>query len=152
MHLDFWVAGIPQPQGSARAFIPKGWARAVITTDNKSLKPWRQEVAIMARVEMAAKESVIIDNAPVSVACEFRFVRPKSLNRRVVHKTTKPDIDKLLRGILDALTGIVFHDDSQVVYVVCTKSFSDAPGCKITVADVAAIHKGDEARGQLELL
>lgn len=146
MRVEFWVAGIPQPQGSARAFAPKGWKRAVITTDNTNLKPWRQEVAMMARVEMTAIGEGPIDDQPVSVRCEFRFVRPKSLNRRVVHKLTKPDIDKLLRGILDALTGIVFRDDSQVVYVTCSKTFAEAPGCLITVRE-----SGDDARGQTEL-
>ncbi len=38
--VKFTVYGRPVPQGSTRSFIPKGWTRAVITTDNKKLKPW----------------------------------------------------------------------------------------------------------------
>lgn len=35
MRVSFTVLGTPQPQGSAKGFVPKGWTRAVITTDNK---------------------------------------------------------------------------------------------------------------------
>ena len=52
MRVEFTVHGTPQPQGSAKAFIPKGWKRAIITSDNRSLKPWRQDVSAMASEAM----------------------------------------------------------------------------------------------------
>lgn len=132
MRVDFTVAGIPQPQGSARAFVPKGWKRAVITSDNAKLRPWRQDVSIMAREAMG--ELQIVAGA-VEVACYFYFQKPKSTKKSVTQKITKPDIDKLLRGVLDALTGVVFQDDSQVVFVTCEKLFNFSPGCRIIVEE-----------------
>ena len=61
----------------------------------------------------------------IGVECRFYFQRPKSTKKSIMDKVTKPDIDKLARAILDALTGIVFEDDSQVTTLVCWKGFGD---------------------------
>lgn len=133
MRLEFMVHGTPQPQGSARAFVPKGWKRAVITTDNKSLKPWRQEVSGMAHTVMQATGQAMEAGA-VRVSVVFCFARPKSV--RSMHKTTKPDVDKLLRGVFDALSGIAFKDDSQVVKTEGEKRFELPEGARITVESI----------------
>jgi Holliday junction resolvase RusA-like endonuclease len=44
----------------------------------------------------------------------FYFAKPKSTKKSVTSKTTKPDVDKLLRAALDGMTGIIYEDDSQV--------------------------------------
>ena len=128
MRVQFTVFGKPQPQGSAKAFIPKGWNRAVITSDNKTLKPWRQDVSMMAQHAMGGQD---IATGPVSVEISFSFARPKSV--KAPHKTTKPDLDKLLRGILDSLSGIVFRDDAQVVHCSVSKQYGLPEGAQITV-------------------
>jgi Holliday junction resolvase RusA-like endonuclease len=40
-----------------------------------------------------------------------------------MHKTTKPDVDKLMRAVFDALSGVVFEDDAQVVEGSFKKAF-----------------------------
>jgi crossover junction endodeoxyribonuclease RusA len=119
--LHFSVIGTPQPQGSSRAFIPKGWKRAIITSANSKLKPWRQEIAGIAQCEMEKRRLALIEGVPISVRADFFFDRPKSVKK--LFKLTKPDCDKLLRGLFDALTGVVFKDDSQVVECTMTKGF-----------------------------
>jgi crossover junction endodeoxyribonuclease RusA len=120
MNLSFTVYGSPQPQGSTKAFIPKGWKRAIVTSDNKKLKPWRQDVAEIALDEMAGREP---SQDAVVMRIVFYFAKPKSASKRIAEKITKPDLDKLLRGILDSLTGIAFKDDAQVIQVQCAKEF-----------------------------
>jgi Holliday junction resolvase RusA-like endonuclease len=39
----------------------------------------------------------------------------------------KPDLDKLVRAVLDALTGVVFRDDCQVAGLSCSKLYADHP-------------------------
>ena len=39
-----------------------------------------------------------------------------------------PDLDKLVRAALDALTGIVFGDDGQVCELYAHKLYGDGPG------------------------
>jgi hypothetical protein len=53
-----------------------------------------------------------------------------------LHPTVKPDIDKLVRAINDALTGILFTDDCQVVSISMTKDYCGErrAGAYITVS------------------
>lgn len=117
------IYGIPQPQGSVKAFTRKGSRFPILTSDNEKLKPWRQQVTQTAMAEMGRTGATMIkrpEGATVHVA--FFFDRPKSTKDGAT-KTTKPDLDKLVRGLLDALTGVAFEDDAQVAQLFCTKSY-----------------------------
>ncbi len=145
--VTFTVAGLPQPKGSAKAFVPLKWAReavavgkaprAVITNDNPDAANWQQLIASQAQ---GAAEGVLFVG-PVIVAVIFRLPRPASAPRRVVHHLTKPDVDKLARCCLDALTGVVFADDKAVVDLRARKVFAPPgglPGADITVGEAIA--------------
>ena len=125
----------PQPQGSTKAFIPKGWNRPVITTDNSKLKPYRQEVAQCARIAMG-NTPMIPRSIPVSVTCDFYFAKPPSIPKRRTFPTVKPDGDKLLRATWDAMTGIVYEDDSQIVRWEGRKHYGLPERVEIVVAIV----------------
>src|SRR5258708_7163279 len=100
--LTLTVYGCPIPQGSARAFVPKGWTRAVITGANKKTKPWRQEIAGAAVAAMHKAGITMLEREhAVHLRAEFYFAKPKSTKKSVIAKTTKPDVDKLLRSVLD---------------------------------------------------
>ena len=72
---------------------------------------------------------------PMSITVAFFFDRPKSTKKSVRHKVTKPDIDKLARSILDALTGIAFADDSQVTELHVSKGFGSPARAEIAISD-----------------
>jgi crossover junction endodeoxyribonuclease RusA len=132
--LQFTVFAKPEPQGSTRAFIPKGWNRAIITTDNAKLKPFRQEVAQTALAAMHEHGAqMAARGVPIALTLGFFFDKPKSVRKSVHRKTTKPDLDKLARAALDALTGIVYADDSQVDECHATKSFGSPVRLEIQV-------------------
>jgi Holliday junction resolvase RusA-like endonuclease len=57
----------------------------------------------------------VISPAAIEISVTFYFAKPASASKNVIHKITRPDVDKCLRSILDALTGIVYLDDAQVV-------------------------------------
>jgi crossover junction endodeoxyribonuclease RusA len=146
LSLAFEVVGTPQPQGSAKAFIPKGWKRAVITSDNTKVKPWRQEIAGVVRAEMA-EHGMEMSLGPIGVTATFYFDRPASLPKRVTFKLTKPDADKTARALLDALTGIVFKDDAQVVDLAVFKRFGSPARVEAIVSEInqAAVAEGRTA-------
>lgn len=130
--LVFTVFGTPQPQGSSRAFFRPGMKRPVITSANPKNKPWRQEISGTAQHEMG--ELAPADRAtPVRVEAFFYFDKPKSTPKRTKHKTTKPDLDKLARSLLDGLTGIAFEDDSQVTQCWVSKFFGSPARAEIRV-------------------
>ena len=134
--IRFTVFGVPQPKGSAKAFVPRGWTRPVITSDNKGLRAW--ETLIRGEAQQHAGETFWATD-PVTVTLAFFLPRPASLPKRITRCTKKPDVDKLARATLDALTGVLFHDDAQVVYLCATKHYAsaaEAPRVVVTVDGV----------------
>lgn len=122
MTVKFTVLGRPQPQGSVRAFMVKGKPR--LTSDNPKMKPWRQDAGWLAAQagQRAGWKMGDEQIEPVNVTARFTFARPKSASKRREH-TVKPDIDKLGRALLDAMTGILYADDSQVVSLMLSKRY-----------------------------
>lgn len=140
--IHFQVIGQARPQGSTRAFIKGG--RPVITTDTKGLHEWRDAIAWEAR--QARRERPMLVGA-VSVTATFAIARPKAHLRAdgepktsaPEHPAKRPDIDKLARAALDALTGVLFADDALVVHLDVWKAYADDvdPGVTIHVREEA---------------
>ncbi|MCX7445847.1 RusA family crossover junction endodeoxyribonuclease [Corynebacterium sp. P7003] len=108
----FFAPGIPAPQGSKRHV---GNGRMI--ESSRKVGPWRDAVALAAR----AAECTPIDG-PVYVWIMFYLPRTKAMRRKPAPPMVqKPDLDKLVRSTLDALTGIAFHDDSQVTHITADK-------------------------------
>lgn len=138
--ITFSVKGFPQTKGSTRAFIPKGWNRAVITNDNKKNKPWEKVVKMMAQCQ-APKDGPWCD--PIELNMRFFLKKPKSHPKtKHVWHTKKPDVDKLIRSIKDSLSGIIYMDDRQVVSVHAFKQYGDAPGVDIEITNLVKM-KGE---------
>ena len=129
MSLEFFVPGSPISKGSMRAFIPKGWVRPVLTsTGGKPLKDWEKAIKAKACVAKAEYESRYgpwqLDGA-CSVMIAFYLPRPKSLPKKVLWPVKKPDCDKLVRAACDPLTGVLYHDDSQIITLQALKFYAD---------------------------
>lgn len=126
--LFVFVPGIPAPQGSKRHV-----GRGIMIESSKKVAPWRSVVALTV--------GEIVDaplDGPIAVRLDFVMPRPKSTpkTRATPPAVKKPDIDKLVRAILDAITAVAWHDDSQVVSVAATKRIAELderPGVLIRV-------------------
>lgn len=146
----FTVEGESVSQGSLTA-VPtnRNWrtvpgVRWVIKDAKPALKPWRKKVAAAAAEEFGDQPLI---EGPVRVHARFIFERPKShfgtgKNAEVLksgaqsHVTShqKGDLDKHLRAILDALTGVVVVDDSQVAWIEGQKVYGANSRCIIGVS------------------
>lgn len=133
LRIGFTVYGNPQAQGSSRAFIPKGWKRPVITSANPKLKSWRQELSNAALVAKQEAKWTEHSKGPVYVSLHFFFSKPKSVKKDAIYKSTKPDMDKLMRATLDGMSGIIYHDDAQVSYATVRKCFGVPERVEIVV-------------------
>ena len=135
MRIMFTVHGKPQPAGSKRAFIfnPKGGgrARASVVDANPKSSSWKTTVgwnAVKARNEVGLHELL---DGPLRLSLVYEVPRPKShigkygLPRASAPSwpTAKPDVLKLARAVEDALTGILYRDDSQIVHEELTKKW-----------------------------
>ncbi|OMB79239.1 RusA family crossover junction endodeoxyribonuclease [Mycolicibacterium conceptionense] len=127
--VQFFVPGKAAPQGSKRHV-----GRGILVESSKEVGPWRERVALAAHEAMAGRP--VIDGA-VSVTLAFVLPRPKSAPKtRTPLATKRPDLDKLERACLDALTDVVFADDSQVISLLGFKTIAEigqAPGVTIRV-------------------
>lgn len=134
------VLGVPVAQGSTRAFaIRKGPTKRIVgvgtTNDTQgTLAKWRGDV------RQATQNVLTLRDGPVAVSLRFSYRRPKShltpsgsKLRLGAPRFPALDLDKLARGVLDALTGIAYHDDKQVTVLTCVKGYDDHNGCQITI-------------------
>jgi Holliday junction resolvase RusA-like endonuclease len=49
--------------------------------------------------------------------------------------TKKPDLDNLAKSVLDALNGVIYQDDSQIVSLHMTKVYSQYPGIDLLIRE-----------------
>lgn len=134
--IRFVVPGVPVPQGSMKGFVVGG--RAIVTSDNVKLRPWRAVIALAAQSH--APETPL--TGALSVQLAFGLPVPKSApKRRRLEAVKRPDIDKLSRSVLDACKGILWADDAQIVRLEAHKflAYDAAPGLSVTVFDLAPV-------------
>ena len=128
------VNGIPAPQGSKRHV---GGGRMV--ESSRAVGPWREAVRAETQRALAGVMVPEFDIfGPILVDVCFWLPRPKTLPKKVELPTKRPDLDKLVRAVLDGLVeGGAFADDSQVVSLIATKDFATSrpPGCLIIVKE-----------------
>lgn len=137
--IKFSVNGTPVPQGSG--FVT-GKHGQVFSPRAVKVNPWRSDIATEA-----GRVCPVPLPGPVAVLIGFRVKRPKNHYRtgRNAHLLKdgapgypdgKPDIDKLARAVLDALTGVVFWDDAQVVTLGVSKGYADIPGADLEISEM----------------
>lgn len=137
--LKIRVYGVPAPQGSKKGFVVNGRVN-MVEQSHKKLKPWREEVSDCAAKVVDGRDPL---DGPLFVNIAFfmkRPAKPKFMDFPAVY----PDVDKLTRGVLDALKmGGAIADDSRVVACIATKAFADTPddqGCEITIGPMSEIN------------
>lgn len=142
--LDVFVPGRPAPQGSKNARpIYKGrgkdrqfTGRVAQVESSAAVAPWRTDIRAAAA---KARSDQLAETGPMLVTLMFVMPRPTSTpKRRTPAAVKRPDLDKLIRAVLDAVgsAGCVWTDDSQVVDLHATKRIAElgeTPGCRITI-------------------
>lgn len=119
--IDFIVDTRPIPQGSMGGICTTrddGTPVTVLKADNPRTHPYRRLVgfaALQARAAAGIYEIFAARDVPVRVAMTFVFVKPKSAPASRTRPVVKPDYDKLARSTTDAMTGVLWVDDDQVV-------------------------------------
>ena len=67
---------------------------------------------------------------PIYLQAQFHMPFPASMSakkRATAIHTKKPDVDNLLKFLIDCANGVLWHDDSQVVWVLAQKIYSVDP-------------------------
>lgn len=135
----FTVAGRPQTKGSGRGipFIrrhgPKAGRLGVrVTNDNPKTASWENQVRHEA--QQVRPRPGPWSECPVRLRVVFGLVKPKSWAKTQPDwPYRRPDLDKLLRVIQDAMTGVIYVDDAQVCMIATEKVFTASPGVQVEV-------------------
>ena len=142
--IAFTVYGVASGMGSKRAFVPKGWTRPIITDSNRNLKSWQSLVADAASQAIAQRPDWQILEGGVRLSLAFYLPRPKSLAKKITAHLKAPDCSKLIRSTEDAMSGIVYRDDSQVVELVAGKYYTgttDSPHVNVKVEPTSGLDR-----------
>ena len=121
---SFFVAGVPIPQPRQRHRVMQVNGKYVATSyvsKSHPVQEWKGRIRIIARNPY---ETPI--TRPVEIALEFTLPRPSSRTRKTIENapywsTARPDIDNLVKAVLDALTDIAWDDDTQVARLMASK-------------------------------
>lgn len=151
------VVGLPAPQGSKKAFYNKKTGHINQVESSKKVAPWRQDVVHAAQAA-AVDQEWTPPAEPVEISIDFYLARPRYHFRTGARANElkpnapsyvdkKPDVDKLARATLDALTNsAVIRDDAQVAALTLVKRYADgATGARITIRPLtsAAASQGE---------
>jgi len=137
MTIQFFVHMKPITQGSVSAFPikRKNGSYGAVVTHGHSNELYSLRSAIEDEYKKA--NGTMYDTDAVVIDVTFCFIRPKSVKeKKRPDMTVKPDLDKLCRTVLDALTGVAYRDDSQVVSIVASKVYAETEGLEIMVGGV----------------
>jgi crossover junction endodeoxyribonuclease RusA len=137
--LEWFVEGDPKPQPRPRAAKVGGFVRVY---DPGTAEGWKSAILVALKWKHGTPLS---SDGPVKVTLTFYMQRPKShygtgknadkfKPAAPVWHTQKPDVDNLAKAVMDALTGILWRDDSQVFHLELHKLWSDSKtGMQIVV-------------------
>lgn len=147
--IRFTVIGKPQPAGSksgAPIRRKNGSIGVAMRDSNPRAKPWQAIVAHAAREAYSGD----LLRGPLDVTMTFFLPRPKGhygtgknsakLKPSAPYfPTKKPDALKLARGTEDALTGVVYADDSQIVVERLEKAYGEPARVEIEISEMEVL-------------
>ena len=137
MEISFTIPGPPIAKGRPRvgkfgAYTPKK------TVEYENL-------VRMAYVQYASDAPPI--DGYIRAEIMLYFPIPKSASKKAragmeagaIRPAKKPDCDNCIKSITDALNGIAYKDDSQIVAVSCEKYYSDKPRAVVTLSSLEEV-------------
>lgn len=138
------VLGIPQPKQSARfRSVKMGEKTFVKSYQKKEVIENQQNIAYDIKRQLP--EAFIPLTDALKVRMVFVFPPLSSWNKKMqnefvtgatIYKDKKPDLDNICKTTMDAMQGVVFINDSQVVDLHCTKIFGPVPMTEITITSL----------------
>lgn len=137
MIIEFTIPGKPVGQGRPR-FSRHG--RFVQTYDPPKSRQYKAK-AIQYEQTIYSGQPLESD---LKVTVRAYFEVPKSYTKKrrtaclanVEKPSKKPDIDNIVKGIMDAMNGIIYSDDKQVVRLEAFKEYAEEPCVKVTVEEI----------------
>ena len=145
--LQFVVEG--PPQGKARPrFVRTRTGMRTYTLDKT--KSYEAQIGFVARGALAGAPMLA---GALEVAVSAHYPIPASWSKRKraqalrneIRPTVKPDLDNVVKAVLDALNGVAYVDDCQVVDSHGRKSYSERPSLLVQVFELKHLKQQESA-------
>lgn len=78
----------------------------------------------------------VIIKSYYSIPKNISKVKRKQMLSGILLPAKKPDIDNIAKCILDALNGVAFHDDTQVVKLYMEKQYAEQPRVEVEIREI----------------
>jgi Holliday junction resolvase RusA-like endonuclease len=138
MTINFHIPG--QPVGKGRPRIGKVGAHARMFTPSKTVS-YESTVALFAAQAMAGRPLL---TGPVNLQMRVDFAIPASWSMKkqraaeagLILPKVKPDADNVIKAVCDAINGVVWVDDVQVVDLTLKKRYSVQPGVAVRIDEL----------------
>ncbi len=136
MELTFTVPGEPRGKGRPR------FSKTGHTYTDSETKAYENKITAYYRKAHGA--SKVPDTAFVSVDVVAYLPIPKSATQaqlagmegKTILPSRKPDVDNILKAVLDALNGVAYKDDARVHRTSCAKFYAAEPRLEVTIEAV----------------
>ena len=133
--ITFCVPGHPQGKGRARSVMRGGHIAHYTPEKTRSYE------SIIRGFAYEAMLKAIPFDGPVEVVMSAIFDIPASwpAKKRAaamcgdIKPTKKPDIDNIIKAVVDACNGVVFRDDCQIIKGQYAKAYGPQPLIAVTV-------------------
>lgn len=135
-----------EPVGKGRPRFARNGAYVRAYTPDKT-RQYEENVAMIYRLRKGENFGA----EPVKLKVDAYFAVPKSASKKAREELLsgdafcmkKPDGDNIIKCIADALNGVAYDDDKQIVRCYCSKYYSDTPRVEITVLPARHRRKGE---------
>lgn len=118
---------------------PTALARHRMARRGNKLIAINSQKSEMLYAGLCLKKQLSPQEGPIHVYAQFFMPIPASVSKKQQHLLhdapcqKKPDLDNLLKFLLDVLNGIAFHDDRQVTGISAFKQYSVWPRTEVWV-------------------
>ena len=146
MRLCIELLGEAVAQGRPRMTTINGHPRAY---DPAKSRTYKATLALLASQAMRERKLDLCTDAVALTVIQLKAI-PKSMTKKkrqdamfgTLRPTTKPDLDNVIKAVMDAFKMVVWRDDSQVVDIRASKFYADAPLIRIIIETVQCTEVG----------
>lgn len=137
MTIAITIPGVPQGKGRPRYTCRSGFATAYTPPKTAAYERLVRQVYNSTcngqKIESGAVATAIRAYYPV-VKSTTKHMRARMLSGDV-RPTKKPDGDNIAKVVLDALNGLAYKDDAQIVDLTVEKWYSDDPRVEVIISN-----------------
>jgi Holliday junction resolvase RusA-like endonuclease len=132
---------------------PRAWERPGATIRWEGSRPyihwyiraeearWRESIAWVAKAAMrgrkpASEAVALLTHLFIAPPASWSWKRKQAARSGAILPTGRPDADNYLKGLTDAMIGIVFEDDALIVDTRAIKRYSDRPALRVEIREM----------------